>query len=183
MAIDFGKLMPQMADVAFGPVAISGILGVTILLWVTDSWHRIAPAWVGLGAALICALPVVGVIPFSDLPQKVNIAPIFFVSGVIGFGAVVFHSGINAWAGVYLVTMFHEANLSSNTSIFASLAAIGSLVAVCTTVPTAPGVVTPLAGQLAEATAWPVEWVLVAQRKLSWSLSKHSLPVNRKSRS
>ncbi|WP_170506111.1 hypothetical protein [Ruegeria arenilitoris] len=106
MANDFGKLMPQMADVAFGPVAISGILGVTILLWVTDSWHGIAPAWVALRAALICALPVVGVIPFSDLPQKVNIAPIFFVSGVIGFGAVVFHSGINAWAGVYLVTMF-----------------------------------------------------------------------------
>ncbi len=81
------------------------------------------------------------------------------------------------------MTMFHEANLSSNTAIFASLAAIGSLVAVCTTVPTAPGVMTPLAGQLAEATGWPVEWVLVAQRKLSWSLSKHSLRVNRKSRS
>ena len=35
--------------------------------------------------------------------------------------------------------------------------------AVCTTVPTAPGVMTPLAGQLAETTGWPVEWVLTAQ--------------------
>ncbi|WP_170406575.1 SLC13 family permease [Ruegeria arenilitoris] len=147
-----------------GPqLRLSGILVVTILLWVTDSWHGIAPAWVALGAALICALPVVGVIPVSDLPQKINIAPIFFVSGVIGFGAVVFHTGISARAGEYLVAIFHEADLSSNTAIFASLAAIGSVVAVCTTVPTAPGVMTPLAAQLAEATGWPVEWVLMAQ--------------------
>lgn len=144
-------------------IKLAVVLALTVLLWITDAWHGIAPAWVAMGAALFCSLPGVGVIPVADLPQKINIAPIFFVSGVIGFGAVASYTGISGWVGDYLVTLFQQANLTSNAAIFAALTVIGSLVAIGTTVPTAPGVMTPLAGQLAAATGWPVESVLLAQ--------------------
>ncbi|WP_205520517.1 SLC13 family permease [Tropicibacter sp. Alg240-R139] len=144
-------------------VRLTVVLAFTVLMWITDYWYGIAPAWVAMGAALFCALPGVGIIPVGDLPQKINIAPIFFVAGVIGFGAAVAATGISTWAGGSLVAMFHQANLTNNIAIFGALTAIGSLVAVGTTVPTAPGVMTPLAGQLATATGWSVESVLLAQ--------------------
>ncbi len=35
------------------------ILGFALLLWVTDNVHGISPAWVALGAAIVCLLPIV----------------------------------------------------------------------------------------------------------------------------
>ncbi|MEX0305006.1 MAG: SLC13 family permease [Leisingera sp.] len=142
---------------------LSCLMALTVFLWITDTWHGLAPAWVAMGAALFCALPRAGVIPASDIPQKINFAPLFFVGGVVGFGAVASETSLSTWVGSHLVSLLAYADLSSDASVYAMLVFIGSLVAVCTTVPTAPGVMTPLADQLAEATGWPVVSVLMAQ--------------------
>ena len=39
------------------------LLAVTLGFWLTDGLHGIQPAWIGLGAAFLCLLPRIGVVP------------------------------------------------------------------------------------------------------------------------
>ena len=155
--------MQKPAPISAAQLRLSCVLILTVLLWITDAWHGIAPAWVAMGAALFCALPRAGVNPASDIPLKINFAPLFFVGGVVGFGAVASETGLSAWVGDRLVSLLSFAGTPSDASVYAVLVLTGSLIAICTTVPAAPGVLTPLAGQLAEVTGWPVASVLMAQ--------------------
>ncbi|MEP2533235.1 SLC13 family permease [Shimia sp.] len=139
------------------------VLTTTVILWITDSWHGVSPAWIAMGAALLCASPVVGALAMRELPQKMNFAPLFFVAGVIGFGAVVADTGLSAQAGTYLVNALDMDGLQSDIAVFAALSALGMLVAAGTTVPTAPAIMTPLAEQLSVTTGWSIESVLLVQ--------------------
>lgn len=58
-----------------------------IALWLTDFWHHISPAMVGLGVGLAAALPLFGVLDVEDL-KKVNYLPVFFVAAALGMGQV-----------------------------------------------------------------------------------------------
>ena len=153
----------EQTKLSVAELKLAGVLAATVLLWVTDSWHGISPAWIALGAALLCASPAVGAIAARDVPDKINFAPLFFVAGVIGFGAVVSDTGLSALVGAHLVANLHATGLTGDAAVFVALTAIGMLVAAGTTVPTAPAVMTPLAEQIAAATEWPIEAVLLAQ--------------------
>jgi anion transporter len=73
-------------------------------LWITDFWHHISPAMVGLGVGLVAALPYIGVLDVEDL-KKVNYLPVFFVAAAISMGDVlsstkalaVLTNAITAW--------------------------------------------------------------------------------------
>ena len=66
----------------------AGLLMIAaILLWITDFWHHISPAMVGLGVGLAAALPILGVLDLGDL-KKVNYLPVFFVATALGMGQV-----------------------------------------------------------------------------------------------
>ncbi len=150
-------------DISNVGIRMAVVLGATVLFWTTDSWHGISPAWIAMGAALLIASPFVGALDARNLTEDINYAPVFFVAGVIGFGAVVSDTGISTWAGGKLVHLLNTADLNSDASIFAALLTVGLLVAIGTTVPTAPAVMTPLADQISAATNWPIESVLLAQ--------------------
>ena len=63
-----------------------------LVLWLTDFWHHLSPAVVGLGVALIALLPRVDVLDVEDV-KKTNLLPFFFVAAAISMGAVLSKTG------------------------------------------------------------------------------------------
>jgi anion transporter len=58
---------------------------VAVGLWMTDFFHHISPAMIGIGVGLFAALPRVGVLEIEDL-KRVNYLPIFFVAAALSMG-------------------------------------------------------------------------------------------------
>ena len=142
------------------------VLGLIVLialaLWATDFIHGVSPAWVAMGAAIVCLLPKVGIMPPGVVATKLNLGPWFFVAGIIGMGAVVTYAGFGAALARTAI-----ANLpftpGGGAVNFASLVGLGAAVGMVTTLPASPAIMTPLAETLAQATGWPLKTVLLAQ--------------------
>ena len=60
---------------------------VAIGLWLTDMFHHVSPAVVGLGVGLFAALPRLGVLDMDDL-KRLNYLPVFFVAAAVSMGQV-----------------------------------------------------------------------------------------------
>ncbi|MGE0736542.1 MAG: SLC13 family permease [Alphaproteobacteria bacterium] len=138
------------------------VVSVALALWITDFLHHIAPAWVALGAAVLCMIPRLGVVPPTTMAKTVDYGPWFFVAGIIGLGAVVDQTGLGkAIARAFLdyVPFVHGAGFAN----FAAMYAMGLVVGVMTTLPASPGVMTPFAQSIADATGWPLLSVLMMQ--------------------
>ncbi len=58
---------------------------VAVGLWMTDHFHHISPAMIGVGVGLFAALPRVGALEIEDL-KRVNYLPIFFVAAAVSMG-------------------------------------------------------------------------------------------------
>jgi di/tricarboxylate transporter len=145
-----------------GEQRLAIVLLAALALWMTDSLHGISPAWVALGAALICVAPRVGVIPALSLNSDVNYGSWLFVAGVIGMGAIANHTGLGGAIGNWLlanVPLSRDGGIVTFYEIFAVSTAVG----VVTTYPAAPPIVTSFSDAIAQATGWPLEAVLLAQ--------------------
>ncbi|HIJ38679.1 MAG TPA: SLC13 family permease [Rhodospirillaceae bacterium] len=142
--------------------ALSGILVTALLLWMTDSWHHISPAWVSMAAGVVLLAPKIALVSPKEFNEQINFGSLFYVGGVLGLGALVSHSGLgSAFAGMVLQFL----PLAPNEPIanFAALAALPTLVSMIATVTAAPAVLTPLAVDLAHATGLPLMTVLHSQ--------------------
>ncbi|OGA44314.1 MAG: hypothetical protein A3G25_12270 [Betaproteobacteria bacterium RIFCSPLOWO2_12_FULL_63_13] len=67
------------------------ILLVALALWVTDTLHGVSPAWVALGAALLCVSPGIGLLPPAAVTRDIDYSPVLFLAGIIGLGAIATH--------------------------------------------------------------------------------------------
>lgn len=138
------------------------ILCGTLLLWTTDSWHGTAPAWVALGAAVLCLLPVTGLVPPRALSENVNYTPWFFVAGIIGLGAVVAHTGLAKTLGALLIKLSGLAP-GHDAYNFGAMMLVGSTLSLLANPAGASAVLTPLAAEIAKATGWPMETAMLSQ--------------------
>jgi len=138
------------------------ILSLTLLLWGTDSLHGVSPAWVALAGALLCMLPFVRLFPDGDFGRVINLAPFFYVAGVVGLGAVVANTGIGNLVGRELIEKigFEPGRDVRN---FFSLVILSTALGPLTTAPGLPAVFTPLSADLATATGFPLVTVLMTQ--------------------
>jgi hypothetical protein len=156
-------MLPRVEAGPFSPSErrLSMYLGMAILFWLTDGIHHVSPAWVGLAAATVCLLPVVGVLPGKAL-QSINLEPLIFVSGVVGLGALISHSGLGGDLAGWV-----EAGLpmsqTSGLANFLSLCGLSTVVGVFTTLPGVPAVLTPLTDQFARMSGLPNPLVLASQ--------------------
>lgn len=137
------------------------VLLVTVAIWASDALHGLSPAWVALGAAIVCLWPRYGIVAPAAL-SRINFGPWFFVAGVIGLGAVANDSGFASFVGQQLLQYFDLAGLGGWQQ-YVAIVAIGMTVALLTCHPAAPAIMTPLAASLASNTGWPLESVLLAQ--------------------
>jgi anion transporter len=63
------------------------LVGLAILLWVTDFAHHLPPAMIALGVGLFALLPPVGILDEDDM-RNLNYMPVFFVAAAISMGNV-----------------------------------------------------------------------------------------------
>lgn len=140
---------------------LSIVLVVTLGLWISDGLHGIAPAWIGMGAAVFCLLPPTGLMPEEAFDQ-VNFRSLIYMAGIIGFGSLVGASGIgNLLGDVFLrITVLEPGHDWSN---FATLVGVSAALGLFTTMPGVPAVLTPLGMDLAHGAGWPIVTVLMTQ--------------------
>ena len=144
------------------------ILAAALALWVTDHWHRVSPAWIAMGAGILCLLPRLGCMPPTSLTGKVNLGPWLFICGIVGMGSVVVQSGLGDLLAGWLLA---KLPMAPGHDLFnlAAMSAVGMLISIATTVPGEPVIAATLANDISAATGWPVATVLLTQT-INWSM-------------
>src|ERR1700761_2609457 len=141
---------------------LSVILLVTLALWVTDAWHGIRPAWVGLVAACFCLLPRVGFLTSEEFAAGVNIRTCIYLAAILGLAAVVAWSGLGNTIGNLLIPLL-PLDPAHPAAAFASMLGLASVLNFVVTANGLPAVFTPLAQLLAEHAEMSLSTVLMLQ--------------------
>lgn len=131
---------------ALGPMSpdekrLSLILAGSLLLYVTDSLHGISPAWIALGAGILCLLPPIGMIPTKTLSQKLNFVSLIYIAGILSIGAVVADSGLGEAISAKFLEIAHLTPGNTITNV-AAVAGIDFILTTLTGVTGAPAVLT-----------------------------------------
>lgn len=160
---------PAPSSPGRGEITLGLILALSLVLWITDFAHGIKPAWVAVGAAVLCLMPRIGIAPPETMVTKINYAPWIFVAGVIGAGAVVAHSGLGA---MLAASLFEAVTLSPGHDAMnlVIVSAIGTVMGLVATVPGQPAIMTTLAPEIAQATGWPLATAIQAQ-VITWVMT------------
>jgi len=138
------------------------LLAATLALWLTDSLHGIAPAWVGLAAACLCLLPKVGFVTGEEFGKDVNHRNAFYVAAILGLAALAGHSGLGAAIGNAMLKVA-PLDPSAPFTSFASLVGIATLLNFAVTSNGVAALYTPLAESFASASGLPLLTVLMIQ--------------------
>ncbi len=157
-----GTTAAAVAPGRAGQGKVIGILLLTLAFWMTDSLHGINAAWVGLGAAVLLLSPRVGVVGPPAFRQSVDFGLLLFVAGALALGAVVNASGLGGKLGGFLTSVLPLSPGHDATNFF-SLTLLSFVTSMFTTVPSAPAVLTPMAGDLAALTGYGAITVLMTQ--------------------
>lgn len=144
-----------------GEIHLALLLLAAVALWATDRWHGISAAWVGMIVAVWCLFPASGLLrpkPF----QSLGFEPVFYVSGIVGMGAVADHSGLGTRIAEWLLSILPLAP-DAPAQTFGVLSTLSTLIGLFVTLPGVPAVMTPMVPALAEATQWSPEVVAMTQ--------------------
>ena len=153
--------LPALPPLSGAERRLSVILAVMLGLWLTDGWHGIAPAWIGLAAAVICLMPRVGVLSgasFSEIPLRTC----FYIAALFGLVGVVNETGLGARIGHALLAV---APLEPGASAknFATLVGLSIGFLFAGTANGAPALYTALAGEFAATSGLDLMSVLMVQ--------------------
>lgn len=140
---------------------MGALLAFAVVMWMTDAWHGISPAWIGMLVALACLYPGSGLMPAKPL-SNMNLEPFIYVAGIVSLGALAHESGLGEALAERLVEVLPLAD-GANAGNFAWLSMIATILGMLVTLPGVPAVLTPLAPQLADVTGWSVEATVMAQ--------------------
>ena len=141
---------------------LSVLLGLCLVLWLTDDMHGISPGWIGLAAALYCLWPYSMLASKNCLDQDIKYGSLFFVAGILGLGAVISSIGLGE---VMVQSLSEYAGFSRNEPLWnvIALTIISTVIAILASVPSVPAVMSPLSDNLASITNLPLETVLMTQ--------------------
>lgn len=136
------------------------LLALALVLWATDAIHHVSPAWVSLGAGLICLLPGVGLVPPQAFRDKVPINPLIYVAGILGVGALVAESGLGEALSRWVLAVF-DLDPEQPARSFFVLSGLSMLLGTVSTMPGVPAILTPIAGDMAAASGLSIEAVMM----------------------
>ena len=137
------------------------LLSIAIVLWATDFWHGIAPAWVAVSVSVIILWPAAGIMKAQAMKTEIDLSVGFFIAGVFCVSAVATYSGLSVALANTLVPMLHLGEGSGLRDLYA-ITGLSALISHLTTAPATPVVLAPLAQSMAQAAGWPIETVAMA---------------------
>ena len=137
------------------------VLLASIVLWGTDTWHGIAPAWITLTAAIVLLLPMCGVFSAQAMKAEIDLSIAFVIAAVFCISAVITQIGLGTQIADLIVPAL---GLGHGNSFRDFLAVTGFSTAIShlTIAPATPIVLAPLAGSMSEATGWSINAVAMA---------------------
>ncbi|MFM2479924.1 SLC13 family permease [Celerinatantimonas sp. YJH-8] len=141
---------------------ISGILLITLCLWMTDSIHHISPAWIGLVASSLLMLPGMKLIDPAQFQKSINFGLLLFIAGILGLSAVMKYTGLGYVIAQWLIHILPLTKGADFTN-FISLCVMSFITGIVTTLPGVPAVLTPMAQQLSHITGLSLTTVLMTQ--------------------
>ena len=141
---------------------LAWMLAVVLILWVTESWHGIGPAWTGLAAACVTLLPRIGFINGDEFATGVNIRTCIYVAGILGLAITVTQTGIGRAVGDALLHVMPLDPHSPFTS-FAALTGITTALNFIMTANGVPALYTSLAQSFSDATGFPLLSTIMIQ--------------------
>ncbi|WP_276330470.1 SLC13 family permease [Stella humosa] len=154
--------LPGRGPMSLDEKKLSVILAVALGFWVTDFLHGINAGWIGMAAGVACLLPGINLLPAPAFAKEVNFASTLYVAGILGLGTMVAQSGVGALVSGGLLSIL-PLQPGADFTNFVSLSASAALLALATTFPGVPAVMTPLATDLAAASGLPLLTVLMTQ--------------------
>ncbi len=83
----FREELEKMGPWSAAEIRSATLLGLAIVLWMTDFIHHIPPVMMALGVGLFALLPYVGVLTVDDM-RRINYLPVFFVAQAVSMGHV-----------------------------------------------------------------------------------------------
>jgi anion transporter len=137
------------------------LLIATLVLWLTEPWHGIAPAWIGLAAAVVCLLPGVGMLA-PDTFNQINHRTTLYVAALLGVVTVLSETGLGAAFGKIVVTAL-PLRAGADAWNFAWLALLSFSISLVASANAVGAIYTPLAADLARATGLPLSSILMIQ--------------------
>jgi len=143
-----------------GQVRMMLVLLAALGLWLSDSWHGVNPAWVGLAAAVFMMMPGVNLVDPKKL--NVNATMLMFIAGILGIGAVINSSGLGQWLALQLEQGF-PMEPGNHFTNYISLAAMSFLSTLPTTQAGAPAMMAPMAQHFADSSGFALTTVLMTQ--------------------
>jgi len=158
--VSVGTVERRMEPMSAAEIRLSAVLLIALALWATDFMHGIRPGWVALAAGLAVMLPRIGVIPTSAFNDRIRYGPYFYIGAVLGLGAVVNQSGLSSAFGQWVLSGLALVP-GEDFRNFMLLALVATLACMITTNPAQPGLMVPMAQQVADATGWPLESALM----------------------
>lgn len=138
------------------------ILGITLLFWITDSFHGVNPAWVGLTAAIFLLMPKLGVLTAKKFNSSIDFGTVIFVAAALGLGTLVNVSGVGEFMGEFFTHLLPSSPENTFLS-FMSLSLISTLTGLVTTIPGVPTVLSPMAADFSQVTGFSLPAVLMTQ--------------------
>ncbi|MGW8195754.1 MAG: SLC13 family permease, partial [Desulforhopalus sp.] len=141
---------------------LSFVLVVMLVLWISDFLHHIAPAWVAMTGACIVLLPFVNIVSSQSFQQKVNLGSLFYIAGILGLGQMINQTGLGSTLAKQCIAILPMQAEYSFVN-FMSLSLLALFTGIFTTQPGIPAVLTPFAGELAEATGFSIKAVVMSQ--------------------
>ncbi|CAM6492148.1 MULTISPECIES: SLC13 family permease [Citrobacter] len=141
---------------------LAWMLAVVLVMWVSESWHGIGPAWTGLAAAVITLLPRIGFISGDEFASGVNFRTCLYVAGILGLAMTVTQTGIGDAVGEALLHVMPLDPQAPFTS-FLALTGITTALNFIMTANGVPALYTTLAQSFSEATGFPLLSVIMIQ--------------------
>lgn len=138
------------------------LICVAILLWATDSWHEVSPAWVGLSLAALLLVPALGILEPSVMKTKIDLSPAFFLAAIFAISAVAQTTGLSTAVADQVIPYLGLEKGHDFRNLLA-ISGVSSLLSHLTTAPAAPAILAPLAASFAAETGWTIETVAMAQ--------------------
>lgn len=136
------------------------IVLVSLALWATDFLHGIRPGWVALAAAVVAMLPRVGAVPATIFQERIKFGTFFYIGGVLGLGAVMLDTGLSKAIGDALLAVI-RLEQGADAENFITLSVLSTVASMIVTNPAQPALMSPLAGDFAQATGWPLQAALM----------------------
>ena len=141
---------------------LAWLLAVVLVMWVTESWHGIGPAWTGLAASLVVMLPRIGFITGEEFSAGVNMRTCIYVAGILGLAISVTQTGIGSAVGEALMRVM-PLDADAPFTSFLALTGITTALNFIMTANGVPALYTTLAQSFSDATGFPLLSVIMIQ--------------------